>query len=64
MALRHLALPHASTEDDVYEGFFIPKGLLSWYLSSLVVFVDSRSVLSGTLVIGNAWCDNLNALIP
>jgi len=24
-------VPHATTEDDVYEGYFIPKGLLFYH---------------------------------
>jgi Cytochrome P450 len=26
---RSIAIPHATTKDDVYEGFFIPKGALA-----------------------------------
>jgi len=29
-ASRATAVPHAATEDNVYEGFFIPKGWLFW----------------------------------
>ena len=28
-----IAVPHAATEDNVYEGYFIPKGRLSWRMS-------------------------------
>ena len=31
----HIGLPHFSTEDDVYKGYFIPKGVIS--LACLVV---------------------------
>jgi len=30
---RPIAVPHAATEDNVYEGYFIPKGWSSWRMS-------------------------------
>ena len=44
------ALPHSVTEDNVYEGFFIPKGAL--FFSVACVVTDSQS---GAVVIGNTW---------
>jgi hypothetical protein len=46
-------VPHASVEDDVYRGFFIPKGLIVVRL-----FVRPRADLihlSGSLVISDVW---------
>lgn len=33
LAPRSIAVPHAATEDNVYEGYFIPKGWLSWCMN-------------------------------
>ena len=41
-ACQPLGVPHATTEDDVYDGYFIPKGTVvignAWYVSSSVSF--------------------------
>lgn len=44
------ALPHSVTEDNVYEGFFIPKG--APFFSVACVVTDFQS---GAVVIGNTW---------
>ena len=49
-------VPHASSEDDVYRGFFIPKGpfRFSWSLRPLNSLL-TRLGPTGTVVIANAW---------
>jgi hypothetical protein len=54
-ASRATAVPHAATEDNVYEGLFIPKGW-SPHLGVRMSFADHQPIFSGALVIGNAWC--------
>lgn len=47
-----MAIPHASTEDDMYKGYFIPKGAApSFVFWALNLFSDP----TGTIVAGNAW---------
>ncbi|KAF7346475.1 hypothetical protein MSAN_01875600 [Mycena sanguinolenta] len=45
-----LAVPHTASEDDIYEGYFIPKGY-----SDLTVLLDDLNIISGTTVIPNVW---------
>ena len=45
------AVPHVVTEDIVYAGYFIPKGLCY----SLLRHVYLRAPLPGAMVIGNTW---------
>ena len=39
----HTAIPHAATEDDIYNGFLIPKGL-HYFLCGHRNHVDGRAV--------------------
>ena len=38
--LLHAAVPHAATEDDIYNGFLIPKGLYSFCLVIAITLTD------------------------
>ena len=40
-ALRSTAIPHAATEDNVYDGFFIPKG---WCRDVQISFTDGQPI--------------------
>ncbi|KAF7348414.1 O-methylsterigmatocystin oxidoreductase [Mycena sanguinolenta] len=46
-----LGFPHATSDDDIYRGYFIPKGLVFFYRR---VFQDIDIVL-GTTVLPNIW---------
>ena len=49
-----VAVPHAVTQDNVYAGYFIPKGLCC----SLIIYLYSclpTHTLPGAIVIGNTW---------
>lgn len=46
------AVPHATTKDDVYAGFFIPKGEPRFLKEFALCFL---TCFSGAVVIGNAW---------
>jgi cytochrome P450 len=49
-----LGVPHASTEDDVYNGFFIPKGKFLT-LSCTSRFTVRYLRLKGAIMLANAW---------
>jgi hypothetical protein len=49
-----LGVPHASTEDDVYNGFLIPKGKFS-SLSYALQFTVRQLHSKGAIVMANAW---------
>jgi len=44
-------VPHSTTTSDIYNGYFIPKGL---YLSGLQKVADDSKLL-GVVVIANTW---------
>jgi len=47
-----LGVPHATTEDDHYEGYYIPKGEL---LTSVMKIIEHHTYfLTGTVVFANA----------
>ena|SRR5712671_1201167 len=47
------AVPHAVTEDDVYAGFFIPKGESCFLNGSVKCW--PMYIFSGAIVLGNTW---------
>ena len=47
-----LGVPHSSTRDDIYKGFFIPKGTVH---SALLRCFRYLPGLKGSIVIANAW---------
>src|SRR5712675_1137527 len=47
------AVPHAVTEDDVYAGFFIPKGGSCFLNKSAQCW--PTYIFSGAMVLGNTW---------
>ncbi len=49
-----VAIAHASTEDDYYKGYFIPKGTCSISFHQMYDLLISFSPL-GTAVFGNVW---------
>lgn len=52
-----LGLPHSSTRDDVYKGFFIPKGTFSsrLYILLFVMLSLITWTTKGSIVVANAW---------
>jgi cytochrome P450 len=48
-----LGLPHATTTDDVYDGYFVPKGQPSCFVPTLKS--NQRHLLLGSMVISNIW---------
>ncbi len=44
-------VPHASTEDGVYRGFFIPKGLARHWISA----ISADGALIGSVMVANTW---------
>ncbi len=53
-----LAVPHVSVKDDIYKGFYIPKGsLISQYANIVIPMLSSP----GTLVFANAWYVSANS---
>lgn len=48
-----LGIPHRSSEDDMVDGYLIPKGMWGC-LSRTSVFTD-KSVTPDTIVFGNTW---------
>lgn len=51
-----LAVDHAAAQDDVYDGYFIPKGIYTVHVSAYFhgkfwIFVPEI----GSTVVGNAW---------
>lgn len=49
-----LGIPHAATIDDVYKGYFIPKG--GWFFGFQNCIQSKPSL--GSTVIGNIWYDS------
>ena len=47
-------VPHAVTQDDVYAGFFIPKGEF-WLQKKYATIFTYAIFFSGATVIGNIW---------
>ena len=45
-------VPHAAINDDVYEGFFIPKGEV--FLNECAPYQHTH-IFTGAVVIGNSW---------
>lgn len=46
-----------SNRDDVYKGFFIPKGLISLSLNLLNV----NQLKKGSIMVANAWFDGCSS---
>lgn len=49
-----LGLPHASMEDDVYNGYYIPKGEFSLQIHNSEPEVQSNMSI-GSIVYANVW---------
>jgi hypothetical protein len=54
-----VGVPHTVTRDDIYEGFFIPKGVSCFLKTSY----SPIYVFPGAVVIGNIWWVTLSILI-
>ncbi|KAJ6477341.1 cytochrome P450 [Mycena vitilis] len=44
-----LGIPHTTTEDDIYDGYFIPKGRF------LVLFNSNADIIPGATILTNIW---------
>lgn len=54
-----MAIAHASVRDDVYDGYFIPKGSISFIFCSCVPCIVPNipfHCFAGSTVVGNVWC--------
>jgi cytochrome P450 len=45
-----MGVPHSTIEDDIYEGYFIPKGSFDSTLP-----VQDIDIMTGTVVLSNIW---------
>lgn len=49
-----LSLSHASTSDDVYKGYYIPKGAQSSW-NTWLIFESTSCISTGTEIVTNVW---------
>lgn len=50
-----VGLPHYTSEDDIYKGYFIQKGEYRGTGMKTSLLVLTRKKCTGTVVIGNIW---------